>query len=193
MPLIQYFPVRQLRSAAQCYADGTRPSYNPRRPRLPYCGPKFGALIYADKIRTFDFSQGSVGDIEDYAQVIGMATSNDGVNYSGSYANISDDGSTVGGYDINETAGIPLEQFADRVRAKHASATEKQTRIDNDPLYALELAARSFDRYYSYSDDHRVWSAGQAAKERIEVLAAKCRAQGLDPSHALAVAYGDEA
>lgn len=61
------------------------------------------------------------------------------------------------------------------IEKARATLEERQDLIKSleDPATALDFELKYFDVYYSYSDDHRVWSSGNAAQKRIQTLCEK--------------------
>lgn len=79
--------------------------------------------------------------------------------------------------DANEasdySANMSAEQAAAQVPRLYHELIEHNFRMDNDPAYALERELARFDPDSHFSDDHRVWSAGERNTRRIRELAAK--------------------
>lgn len=79
--------------------------------------------------------------------------------------------------DANEAsdygAHMSAEQAAAQVPRMYYELIEHNFRMDNDPEYALERELARFDPDSHFSDDHRVWSAGERNTRRIREIAAK--------------------
>lgn len=56
------------------------------------------------------------------------------------------------------------------LRAKRAEVLADAEREATDPIYALEKLLKHYDWYSHYSDDHRVWSAGERDSRRLQEL-----------------------
>lgn len=68
-----------------------------------------------------------------------------------------------------EKADDPMELVPILIERYNQTRAE-WSRLESDPLAMLEFCLKVHDWTYSYSDDHRVWSAGSANFKKIRSL-----------------------
>lgn len=78
---------------------------------------------------------------------------------------------------IPQNKGETLEGFIARVVDTKQREEDEERAILADPVRLLERLLKNRDWYYVYSDDHRVWLAGEAVSKQIQELIPKVPAE----------------
>lgn len=158
-----------------CYwmneASGTfRSTRNP----LPYGGPRKAAVLLMDStLVMLDLTnrQACYDLLRDITceQVVGTFLA--GASRRSGWCGEAEVVNALGGTSTLTTdEHADLDDAVEDLKAQRAEALVEAAEILADPAKELEYRLKAHDWWYAYSDDHSVWSSGEATRRRLHAL-----------------------
>lgn len=150
-------------------------SRNRRHPNRPIVGPRYAVVVNLDgSIIELDFDLHSdmqkVSQIDASKQAGVLIAHEDQKSWEGEYFNVpANRQEQMVGKD-----GESKKNAIARLLLTKQQAEEKERAVLADPAVHLERVLKHRDWYSHMSDDHGVWSAGQAGDRLMKELIQKC-------------------